>query len=101
MRILHRAQQALLLKVRTLLADFAGIDQLFVFLVPVLKPARADQFRGSRRRNGIARIGNQERSVLAANKYRGVKGLERIAFRADIQILADIDEGGNIRIARA
>ena len=38
--------------------------------------------------------------MFAAQKAGGVKGFHRIGLAADFQILADVDEGGNVRIAR-
>ena len=38
--------------------------------------------------------------MLAAQEAGGVKRLHRVAFAADFQVLADVDERRNLRIAR-
>jgi hypothetical protein len=46
-------------------------------------------------------IGDQERRMLASQKTGGVKRFHGVALAADFQILADVDERGNLRIPRS
>ena len=73
-------------------------NEVLVALVAVLKARCADQFRRARRSDGVVGIRDQERRVFAAHEARGVEGFERVAFGADLEVLADVDEGRDIGI---
>src|SRR4030095_811066 len=64
------------------------------------KTQRTDVRRWARAGYRISWIRDKERAVLSTEKASCVEGLQRIALCADLQVLANIDESGHVRILR-
>src|SRR5260370_25219514 len=94
MSIVERAQQGFLLVIAAQLTDGALRDEPFVKVAPALKSGWAHACGRANGFHGFFRIGDDERPVFATQKTCGVKGLQFLPL-AQIESLADIDEGGN------
>ena len=75
--------------------------QFLIFCVAVGETRRADVL-GQAARAPPRRVDRQirKRRVLAAQKSGGMKCFHGVALAADLQVLADVDERRNLRIAR-
>ena len=97
-RVVHRTDERLALK-SAALPHRTRFEQPLVEFVPVGKPAGRHSLRRTHRLRGILRIWDIERTVFAAQKARGGKRLQFLAF-AEIEALSDIDKRRNGRIPR-
>src|SRR5438132_4076540 len=100
MRVVQRAQERLLLIIAPEFADRVLPEELLVKLVPVLETRRAHSRRRTHGVGGLFGKGNVERPELAAQETGGREGLEFLAF-AQVEALADVDEGRHRLIERA
>ena len=97
MRVVQRPQQRVLLIIAARLSDRTLGQEFPVKLVPILEPRRTHPRRRPDRRGGLFREWNVERPVFAAQKTRGRERLKFLTL-AEVEPLADVDEGGHRRV---
>ena len=83
-----------------MLEDWAAADELPVAVVAKAKALIRHAAGWPHNGGGVARVGNEERTVLASQKSRRVKGSDPIALASDIQALAHVEKCGNIGVLR-
>src|SRR5579864_105868 len=91
MGVVHRADEGLALVSAQVVVGGAGLQQLAIEFVAVLKPARRHSGGRANRVGRVLRERNIERAVLTSQKTRRRKRLHLFAF-ADVEPLPDVDE---------
>src|SRR2546430_8547710 len=100
MRVFHRVDERLFLIGAAVLADGGGFEEFFVMGVATFEALRRGAGWWA---DGVDRLlweRKIERSIFAAQEAGGGESLELLAF-ADVEALADVDEGGDGGIERA
>src|SRR2546423_9018568 len=100
MRVFHRVDERLFLIGAAVLADGGGFEEFFVMGVATFEALRRGAGWWA---DGVDRLlweGKIEWPIFASQEAGGGEGFELFAF-ADVEALADVDEGGDGRIERA